>query len=468
MSTTYGDPWTLPAYFPPPPPPIYGVDPASEARAREWWAARERMAAAERAVATDMRVVPQRLYPTPLMEPTPHTDTSPDEGVVNHQPHHRRRASGPETLGRTLPIHTEPQDVVTEDLSQAHASQPGSTTSGSGYESAAGTQHSRRRRERRLKLEKHRRKELTDQEVLQRVVRAETARYLAETEAGSLRDRMAQLEAATAEDEVAEERRLARRRRASLDTPVVSGSGGGQPQHAAGAAEHATRPAEHATSPASHATRPASHATSSASHATQHATRPAEHATDPSPHATHLDSHATRLAAHATHLAPHATRLAPHATSGFQHATGASQHATSGGQLALGWKDGKSLVADEESQSRSSDYKDTEDDPGDDPGDDPDGDPAGGAGPSTSTTRLLVVTPQGDSLWVPPSELATTATLPEITSSRYGLSAALKICDNLGLSPTRYILSGAGGTSFPEIRPLHTTETSTYALLFSA
>ncbi|KAK3252375.1 hypothetical protein CYMTET_38333 [Cymbomonas tetramitiformis] len=146
MSTTYGDPWTLPAYFPPPPPSTYGVDPASEARAREWWAARERMAAAERAVATDMRVVPQRLYPTPLMEPTPHTDTSPDEGVVNHQPHHRRRASGPETLGRTLPIHTEPQDVVTEDLSQAHASQPGSTTSGSGYESAAGTQHSRRRR----------------------------------------------------------------------------------------------------------------------------------------------------------------------------------------------------------------------------------------------------------------------------------------------------------------------------------
>ncbi|KAK3283728.1 hypothetical protein CYMTET_8588 [Cymbomonas tetramitiformis] len=133
--------------------------------------------------------------------------------------------------------------------------------------------------------------------------------------------------------------------------------------------------------------------------------------------------------------------------------------------LALGWKDGKPLAADEESQSRSSDYKDTEDDPGDDSGDDPDGDPTGGAGPSTSTTRLLVVTPQGDSLWVPPGESATTATLPEITSSRYGLSAALKICDNLGLSPARYILSGAGSTSFPEIRPLHTTEASTYALL---
>ncbi|KAK3239469.1 hypothetical protein CYMTET_50608 [Cymbomonas tetramitiformis] len=218
MSTTYGDPWTLPVYFPPPPPPVYGGDPASEARAREWWAARERMAAAERAVATDMRVVPQRLYPTPLMEPIPHTDTSPDEGVVTHQPHHRRRASGPATLGRTLPIRTEPQDVVTEDLFQAHASQPGSTTSGSGYESAAGTQHSRKRRERRLKLERHRRKELTDQEMLQRVVRAET-------EAGSLRDQMAQLEAATAEGAVAEERRLARRRRASLDTPVVYGSG---------------------------------------------------------------------------------------------------------------------------------------------------------------------------------------------------------------------------------------------------
>ncbi|KAK3287776.1 hypothetical protein CYMTET_4730 [Cymbomonas tetramitiformis] len=366
MSTTYGDPWTLPAYFPPPPPPVYGADPASEARAREWWAARERMAAAERAVATDMRVVPQRLYPTPPMEPTPHIDTSPDEGVVNHQPHHRRRASGPETLGRTLPTRTEPQDVVTEDLSQAHASQPGSTTSGSGYESAAGTQHSRKRRERRLKLEKHRRKELTDQEMLQRVVRAETARFLAETEAGSLRDQMAQLEATTPEGEVAEERRLARRRRASMDTPVVYGSGEGQPQHAAGAAEHATSSADHATQ-----------------YATQHATPPAEHA--------------TRLAEHATRPAEHATRLAH------------------GGQLALGWKDGKPLAADEESQSRNSDYKDTEDDPGDDPGDGPD---------------------------------------------------ALKICDNLGLSPARYILSGAGSsTSFPEIRPLHTTEASTYALL---
>jgi len=66
---------------------------------------------------------------------------------------------------------------------------------------------------------------------------------------------------------------------------------------------------------------------------------------------------------------------------------------------------------------------------------------------------------------VPPGESATTATLPEITSLHYGLSAALKICDNLGLSPARYILSGAGSTSFPEIRPLHTTEASTYALL---
>ena len=54
----------------------------------------------------------------------------------------------------------------------------------------------------------------------------------------------------------------------------------------------------------------------------------------------------------------------------------------------MGWNGGKPLAADEESESRSSDYKDTEDDPGDDPGGDPDGDPAGGAGPSTSTTRL--------------------------------------------------------------------------------
>eukprot|EP00854_Cymbomonas_tetramitiformis_P017958 gene17958-21389_t len=56
--------------------------------------------------------------------------------------------------------------------------------------------------------------------MLQRVVRAEAARFLAETEAGNLRDQLAQLEA-TAEGNGAEERRLARRRRASLDTPVV-------------------------------------------------------------------------------------------------------------------------------------------------------------------------------------------------------------------------------------------------------
>ncbi|KAK3285984.1 hypothetical protein CYMTET_6444 [Cymbomonas tetramitiformis] len=280
------------------------------------------------------------------------------------------------------------------------------------YESAAGTLHSRKRRERRLKLEKHRRKELMDQEMLQRVVRirAETARFLAETEAGSSRDQMAQLEATTAEGEVAEERRLARRRRASLDTPVVYGSGEGQPQHAVEAAEHATSSAEHttqhATHSAEHVTREPQHATWPAEHAARqppHATRSAEHAAGSSQHATRLAQHATRPAEHATGLAEEATRLVQHATSGFQHATSASQHATSEGRLTLGWKDGrrfrknpknpKPSTADEESDDRSSDYKDT-DDRDDAPGEDPGDDTTGGAGPSASTTRLLVVTPQ--------------------------------------------------------------------------
>jgi len=259
----------------------------------------------------------------------------------------------------------------------------------------------------------------------QQIVRAEAARAMAETEAGNLRRQVAELEAAAAKASVNEEKRLARRRRASLDTPIVDGTGGDHVEATPYVPRHAPMTSENAPLYAP----------------SERGIQARDGGYDP----LHAPSERGIQAQDGGYEPKHAPN-----ERGMQ---------VGDGTLALDWK-GKSPAMEDGSDTRSSVLHEPGD-PDEDPDEDPE-DPAGGAGPSTATTRLLVVTPQGESLWVPPRGAVTAATLPEVTSTQHGLQAALKVCANLGLSPTRYILSGA---PFPELRPLHTTEFPTYALL---